>query len=83
MDYNGKEFNDPIVRCYSCSKLVHRAFIAVHAGCNHCGNKRFRNVTGMNDKEYNALKNATYDFGLKEYKIDPDNLNEWEEADSV
>lgn len=83
VNYQGKEFNDPIVRCHSCSNLVHRKFIGAYAGCNHCGNKRFRNVSGLNEDEYMALNNGTYDFGLKEYKIDSEFLNQFVGVDDV
>ena len=83
MEYGGKEFNDPVLRCDSCSKLVHRKFITVYAGCNHCGNKRFRSINGLSSEEHRTLKDGTYKLNLDNYKIDPDYLNLFEEVEDV
>lgn len=78
--YDGPDFNDPVVRCEQCAKLTHRKFISYAAGCCHCGNKRFKNVRGMNEIEYYGLENGNLDIGLeKPYKIDPDFLAEFEQ----
>ena len=70
-DYDGREWRDPLVRCYNCSKLVHRAYIAVNAGCNHCGNKRFQTLRALDDElEIKPLHDQSYDLGMKSYTID-------------
>ena len=78
--YDGKEFLDPIVRCDNCAALVHREFIGKHAGCNHCGNKRFKNVQGLSGPEHIGLTDGTYDLGLKEYVIPADFLAIFQEV---
>lgn len=70
--YDTHNLTDPLVRCDGCTKLVHVQFINKHAGCNHCGNKRFQFIYGLNGEELNALKDGTYDLGLKDYFIDPE-----------
>ena len=79
IDYNGAKFNDPIVRCSQCSALSHRKFISHRAGCVKCGNKRFKNVRGMNEEEFNGLRDGTLEIGLKRpYVIDPIFLAQFE-----
>lgn len=82
-NYDGKEFNDPILRCTGCTKIVHRAWISARGGCNHCGNRRFQNINGFDDDEYNQLVNGTYDLGMKEYKIDPDFFKLFEQSEAI
>ena len=75
MKYDGPDFNDPIVRCDQCVKIVHRAFLEKHGGCCHCGNKRVRNVQGMDLDEYKKLEAGTLVIGIEQpYKIDPEYL---------
>jgi len=84
IDYEGKEFNDPILRCTQCSKLTHRKYISHNAACVHCGNKRFKNVRGMNWDEYTGLQAGTLDIGLKKpFNIDPDFLACFEQKPDV
>ena len=71
--YDTRELTDPLLRCDNCAKLVHRAFIEQHAGCNNCGNKRFNFLYSVNGEELSALKEGTYDLGMK-YDIDPEYL---------
>jgi hypothetical protein len=74
--YDTSELRDPLVRCHNCSKLVHQAFIRDNAGCNHCGNKRFQFIYGMDDKlEIEPLRRGEYDLGLKSYTIDEEYLD--------
>jgi len=82
--YDGKEFNDPIVRCEQCSKLSHRKFISHNAGCVNCGNKRFKNVRGLHDDELQGLKNGTLQIGLNlPYTIDPEFFEQFEPAEEL
>jgi len=83
IDYNGKGFNDPIVRCEGCAKLVHRKYISKIGGCNHCGNKRFKSLRGLTGDEFKAISEGTYDFSMKSYTIDPDYLEMFEETEEI
>ena len=84
MDYSGKVFNDPVVRCAQCNKITHRAFISKYGGCVHCGNKRLTNVTGFEEEEIKALKSGEMEIGInKPYEIDPDYLVEFVEVDNA
>lgn len=84
MEYDGKEFNDPILRCDQCSKITHRAFLSKYGGCNHCGNKRVRNVLGMSATEYHELRRGVLKIGIEHpYQIDPDFLALFEETKEV
>jgi len=82
MDYEGKEFNDPVLRCDQCSELTHRDFISKHAGCCHCGNKRFKNVRGLSEMEHTALTAGTLEIGKKSYDMDPDFLALFQEVEN-
>jgi predicted nucleic acid-binding Zn-ribbon protein len=83
IDYEGEQFNDPILRCEGCTKLVHRQWITYYGGCNHCGNRRFKNVRGMTDIEMEQIKSKTYDFGMEKYEIDPDFLAQFEATEVI
>jgi len=76
IDYEGgKEFMDPLVRCFDCGELVHRVYIANNASCSHCGSRRFKNLQAIKEEEMTLLKLGTYDFGLRPeewYPVDPD-----------
>jgi len=72
--YDTPNLTDPLVRCVSCSHLVHQKYIHHGAGCNHCGNKRVQIIQAMSGEELNALRDETYDLGLEEYTIDPEYL---------
>lgn len=65
---------DPLVRCDNCAKLVAVAFIHEHAGCNHCGNKRFNFLYLINEEEMTAIREGSYDFGLGDFVLDDEYL---------
>lgn len=71
--YDHADLRDPLVRCVNCAKLVLVDFIREHAGCNHCGNKRFQLIYSMNGEELDDLRSRSYDLGMK-YEIDPEYL---------
>ena len=54
-------FDDPIVRCCDCSKIVTRVAIKKFGSCPHCGNRRVRNVLAMTEEEMNKLKDQGVD----------------------
>lgn len=76
--YDTPEMRDPLVRCYHCAKLVATQFINKHAGCNHCGNKRFNFLYTLTEEEMNQLRQGTYDLGFLDYRIDPEYLDIFE-----
>ena len=84
VDYDGKEFNDPVLRCVQCDKIVHRAFLSTHGGCCHCGNKRVKNVQGLSPEEFYGLKHGTLKIGIEiPYQIDDGFLKLFEEVGEV
>lgn len=48
-------FDDPVVRCTECQRLVHREEVAEVGCCPGCGNRRMRNVLAMSGEEMSAL----------------------------
>lgn len=49
-------FNEPVLRCDSCKKMVVKDTINEIGMCNYCGNKRFRPVDVFNDDELVQIK---------------------------
>lgn len=49
-------FNDPIVRCDSCHKVVVRQHLHIMGSCPYCGNRKVRNVLTMTEEEMHQLK---------------------------
>jgi len=49
-------FNEPVLRCDSCNKIVLKTVITKLGLCNHCGNKRFRPVDVISDLELMQIK---------------------------
>jgi uncharacterized CHY-type Zn-finger protein len=56
-------FNDPVVRCDSCQKVVARLAIANLGKCPYCGNRKVRSIQGFNSEELEKMKT---------WGIDPD-----------
>lgn len=54
-------FEDPVVRCCDCSKLIFRGSIKKFGSCPHCGNRRVRNVLAMTGEEMEMLKKKDID----------------------
>jgi phage FluMu protein Com len=65
-------FDDPVVRCCDCNKLVYKAQIRKFGKCPGCGNRRVRNVQVLSPEEI---------AGLKFRKVDPRFLKLFEEVD--
>ena len=51
MDDKNEGFTDPVLRCDSCTKIVLTKKVLKLGFCNHCGNRRFRNVLNFSFKE--------------------------------
>lgn len=58
--YDGDEFNDPIVRCTECQKMLFREELAHTGGCT-CGCRKVRNVISVNESEMKLLQNKNID----------------------
>lgn len=58
------EFNDPVVRCTECQRMITRQEIQEHGGCPGCGCRRVRNVLVLNDDEMARVKAEWPEFAL-------------------
>ena len=54
-------FIDPVVRCTECSKIVYRTAIKKIGKCPHCGNRRVRKVSTLNEIEMKELQDKGID----------------------
>lgn len=71
-------FNEPVVRCDSCARVVLTATLKELGMCPHCSNTRVRNVRTMTDDDIARVKNWV-DHGL----IDSEWLNLFKEKEVV
>lgn len=54
-------FNDPIVICDSCGE-VEKTVIIKHSGCClNCGNRKFRNVLALNNRNWLKVQGMNLD----------------------
>ena len=67
-------FNEPVLICDSCTKVVLKTDLHRLGMCPECGNTRFRNVRTLNDE--NLLRVNKW---VEEGKVDPDWLKLFEE----
>ena len=58
-------FNDPVVRCYECNKIVKLETVKTIGRCEHCGARKIKKMHNMNGDELNQMV---------EWGIDPDFL---------
>jgi hypothetical protein len=63
-------FNEPVVRCDSCAKLVLTATLKELGMCPHCSNTRVRNARTMNEEDFNKATDWA-----RQGLIDPEWLN--------
>ena len=57
MDYSKDgPFNDPVVRCDKCSRILQLAQIKKEGQCPHCGSKRIGSLQTFNDEELAQMK---------------------------
>lgn len=56
-----RDFEDPVLRCDSCSAMVFKTHLHQLGCCNKCGNRRFRNVLVMSKEEMEILKEKGVD----------------------
>lgn len=77
-------FQDPVVRCDSCNKIVLVRYLKEDGGCTKCGNRKVKNLMGFSfleylkmrflwrvDKAFLDLFNAKLHHLPMENKIDP------------
>ena len=65
---DAEPFNDPVLRCDSCQKLVKRADLHKFGCCPACGNKRVRNLTIFNDVERAQMIDWGFQDFVSEYE---------------
>ena len=63
------EFDDPVLRCDSCTKLVKRTTLHKLGACGKCGNKRIRNLNNMTGKEQKKIEKWGYSEFLKKFEV--------------
>lgn len=63
---DSKQFNDPVVRCDSCQKLIFRKDIQKYGLCSGCGNTRVRNVLVLTPDEMCQMKRWAGDGEIDE-----------------
>ena len=56
-----RDFNDPVVRCDGCQKILYREELAAHGMCIHCGSRRVRNCLTLTIDEFIKMKNHDVD----------------------
>jgi len=57
-------FNDPVVRCVDCQRVVSRSEIHVFGMCPGCGTKRVKNVLLLTQDEMEVVEEKFPDFAL-------------------
>lgn len=71
-------FNEPVLRCDSCARLILATTLKDLGMCPHCSNARFRNVRTMSEEDIQKAKDWA-DKGI----IDPEWLNLFKEKEVV
>jgi predicted nucleic acid-binding Zn-ribbon protein len=66
---------DPLMRCDDCKKVVAKEYIAMKGNCNHCGNRRFKTISKMEEADLLGLRSGEYPLGIAQYEVDPAFLN--------
>jgi uncharacterized CHY-type Zn-finger protein len=56
-----QSFNDPVLRCTECSKLLFHEEILKVGKCKYCGCRKIRSVEVFNDLELKLMKNKGID----------------------
>lgn len=54
-------FNDPVVRCTECNKILFMADIRKFGKCIYCGCRKVRSLDVISDSEVKLLKNKKVD----------------------
>jgi hypothetical protein len=67
--YDGESFNDPVVRCTECQRIIFKEEVETIGRCPGCGCRKVRNLMTISDSEEKLLKNK---------KVDPEFLELFE-----
>jgi len=65
------EFNDPVLRCDSCTKLVKRTTLHNLGCCGLCGNKRIRALDVFNEDERDQIIEWGHESFLAAFEVAP------------
>jgi hypothetical protein len=68
--YEGGEFNDPVVRCTDCQRIIFLEDLKKLGVCV-CGCRKVRNVVTINDSDLKLLQNK---------KVDPEFISLFEQV---
>jgi len=60
---------EPVLRCDSCQALVKLDDLHKLGTCNHCGNKRVRDVLVLNDEEKKQVEEWGFDDFLSLFEV--------------
>jgi hypothetical protein len=69
-----KDFNDPVVRCTACVKILFREDLQKAGKCIYCGCRKVMSLDVVSDSEIKLLKNK---------KIDPNFIALFEPIEGV
>ncbi len=58
--------HDELLRCKDCQKLVTFEAIKRIGACDGCGNKRFTEITLLNDEEMAKVQSGEIDFKFRD-----------------
>ena len=61
-------FDDPVLRCDSCQKIIKRESLHKLGGCPKCGNRRVRNLTVFNDEEKAEMESWGFHDFVSQYE---------------
>lgn len=64
-------FNDPVVRCDSCQKIILLEHLRKNGRCSNCGSIRVKNLQVFNGDELKQME---------EWNVDPDFIKQFQEA---
>jgi rRNA maturation endonuclease Nob1 len=60
--YDGdQQFDDPVVRCTGCTKILFKEQIQKIGKCVYCGCRKVRTVDMLSDSEIKLMKNKKID----------------------
>lgn len=60
-------FNEPVLRCLDCGKVVELHLLTKYGMCTHCGSRQVKALQTMSEDEYGWLK-KNYPVFAAEFK---------------